>query len=200
MLWNKMNDMGEEYGHIPDGFLLSEKEVEELRNKKHELTEYGKQRLKELIYKQDMHKMEDAAKNLVLENLTHEEMLEEAARREAENKALAALDELYEKHGDAMLKLAEIEKDEWERRERADTVLARYNAFYNDECSGMPHGTPITPEHMQAMTLECMIDALRCENMNMEYDVIAIDDIKNLIEGLYRQSDEFLERVRKNNE
>jgi hypothetical protein len=174
---------------------LTQEEVEELRNKKHELTEYGKQRLKELIYKQDMKKMEDAAKNLVLENLTHEEMLDEAARREAENKALAALDELYEKHGDAMLKLAEIEKDEWERRERADTVLARYNAFYNDECSGMPHGTPITPEHMQAMTLECMIDALRCENMNMEYDVIAIDDIKDLIEGLYRQSDEFLKRV-----
>jgi len=42
-----------------------------------------------------------------------------------------------------------------------------------------------------------MIDALRCENMNVEYDAIAIDDIKDLIEGLYRQSDEFLERVRK---
>jgi hypothetical protein len=175
---------------------LTQQEVEELRNKKHELTEYGKQRLKELIYKQDMKKMEDAAKNLVLENLTHEEMLEIAEKREAENKALAALDELYEKHGDAMLKLAEIEKDEWERRERADTVLRRYNAFYNDECSGMPHGTPITPEHMQAMALECMIDALRCENMNVEYNAIAIDDIKDLIEGLYRQSNEFLERVR----
>jgi hypothetical protein len=47
-----MNDMGEEYGHIPDGFFLSEKEVEELRNKKHELTEYGKQRLRELLEKQ----------------------------------------------------------------------------------------------------------------------------------------------------
>ena len=188
MLWSKMNN------DMP-WVNLTQEEVEELRNKKHELTEYGKQRLKELIYKQDMKKMEDAAKNLVLENLTHEEMLDEAARREAENKALAALDELYEKHGDAMLKLAEIEKDEWERRERADTVLARYNAFYNDECSGMPHGTPITPEHMQAMTLECMIDALRCENMNVEYDVIAVDDIKDLIEGLYRQSNEFLKRV-----
>jgi hypothetical protein len=163
---------------------LSQEEVDELRNKKHELTEYGKQRLRELM-------------NI---NPTHEEMLEEAERREAENKALAALDELYEKHGDAMLKLAEIEKDEWERRERADTVLRRYNAFYNDECSGMPHGTPITPEHMQAMALECMVDALICENMNVEYNAIAIDDIKDLIEGLYRQSDEFLERVRKNNE
>jgi hypothetical protein len=124
---------------------LTQEEVEELRNKKHELTEYGKQRLKEM--------------------LTHEEMLEEA-----------------------------------ERRERSNTVLRRYNHFYNEECSGLPHGTPITPEHMQAITLECMVDALICENMNVEYNVIAIDDIKDLIARLYQQSDEFLARVRKNNE
>jgi hypothetical protein len=176
---------------------LTQEEVEELRNKKHELTEYGKQRLRELIYKQDMQKMEDAAKDLVLENLTHEEMLEIAEKREAENKALAALDELYEKHGDAMLKLAEIEKEEWERKERSDTVLRRYNAFYNEEVSGLPHGTPTSMEQLQCITLECAVDALRCENMNVEYDVIAVDDIKDLIDGLYRQSDEFLERVRK---
>ena len=64
---------------------LTQKEVNELRNKKYELTEYGKQRLRELIYKQDMKKMEDAAKDHVLENLTHEEMLEIAEKREAEN-------------------------------------------------------------------------------------------------------------------
>jgi hypothetical protein len=37
---------------------------------------------------------------------------------------------------------------------------------------------------------------LICENMNVEYNAIAIDDIKDLIEGLYRQSNEFLERMR----
>ena len=187
--------MTEEYGHISDGFFLSDKEVEDLRNSKKELTEYGKQRLRELIYKQDMHKMEDAAKDIVIQNLTHEEMLEIAEKREAENKALAALDELYEKHGDAMKQLAEIEKEEWERKERSDTVLRRYNHFYNEECSGLPHGTPITPEHMQAMALECMVDALICENMNVEYNAIAIDDIKDLIARLYEQSNEFLKRV-----
>ena len=82
-----------------------------------------------------------------------------------------------------------------EKRERSNTVLARYNAFYNDECSSMPHGTPITPEHMQAMALECMIDALICENMNVEYNAIAIDDIKDLIARLYEQGNEFLKRV-----
>ena len=127
--------------------------------------------------------------------MTHEEMLEEAERREKERKALAAVEKLYKENGDALKQLAAIEKEEWERKERSETVLRRYNHFYNEECSGMPHGTPITPEHMQALALECMIDALRCENMNVEYNVIAIDDIKDLIEGLYQQSNEFLARV-----
>jgi hypothetical protein len=132
---------------------------------------------------------------LEVKKMTHEEMLEEAARREAENKALAAVEKLYKDNGDALKQLAAIEKEEWERKERSETVLRRYNHFYNEECSGMPHGTPITPEHMQAMALECMVDALICENMNVEYNAIAIEDIKDLIEGLYRQSNEYLKRV-----
>jgi len=39
----------EQYGHIPDGFFLSEKEIEDLRNTKKELTTYGREKLKELI-------------------------------------------------------------------------------------------------------------------------------------------------------
>jgi hypothetical protein len=106
-----------------------------------------------------------------------DEMFEEAERREAANRELA--------------------KEEWERKERSDTVLARYNAFYNDEVSGLPHGTPVTMEQLQAITLECMVDALMCENLNVEYNVIAIDDIKDLIARLYQQGNEYLERVRK---
>ena len=44
---------------------LTQEEVDELRTKKHELTEYGKQRLKQMM--------------------SHEEMLEEAERREKLN-------------------------------------------------------------------------------------------------------------------
>ena len=171
--------MTEEYGHISDGFFLSDKEVEDLRNSKKELTEYGKQRLRELM-------------NI---NPTHEEMLDEAARREAENKALAALDELYEKHGDAMVRLAEIEKEQWEQDQRGNRILERYNYFYNKECSGLSHGTPITPEFQQAMALECMLDALRYENLNHEFDMVSIDDINALIEALYRQGKGYLARV-----
>ena len=177
---------------------LSQEEVNELRNKKFELTQYGKQRLKELIYKEDMRKMEDAAKDLVHKNLTHEEMLEIAEKREAENKALAALDELYEKHGDAMVRLAEIEKEQWEQDQRGNRILDRYNMFYNTECSGLSHGTPITPEFQQAMALECMLDSLRYENLNHEFDVVSTADINALIEALYQQGKDYLERVKNN--
>jgi len=118
---------------------LTQEEVDELRNKKHELTEYGKQRLKEMM--------------------THEEMLEEA-----------------------------------ERRERSNSVLARYNNYYNIECAALAHGTPITPEFQQAMALECMIASLRCENLNREYNEIAISDIEDLIEALYNQGRESLKK------
>jgi len=128
---------------------LTQEEVEELRNKKQELTEYGKEQLRKFMRNQEPYP---------------DEMFEEA-----------------------------------ERREKSNRVLQRYNDFYNLECSGLPHGTPITPEQQQMITLQSMIDALRCENLNREYNEIAISDIENLIEALYQQSITFLERVRKNN-
>jgi hypothetical protein len=42
--------------------------------------------------------------------MTHEEMLEEAARRE---KAWEAVEKLYEENGDALKRLAEIEMEEY---------------------------------------------------------------------------------------
>jgi hypothetical protein len=45
--------MNEEYGNLPDGFLLSQSEIDELRKSKRELTDYAKQKLKELIEKQE---------------------------------------------------------------------------------------------------------------------------------------------------
>ena len=120
----------------------------------------------------------DAFDNLPEEELlmTHEEMLKEAANREA-------------------LEALSIELDkEIEHGYRKERILERYNNFYNIECSGLAHGTPITPEFQQAMTLECMLDALRCENMNHEFDVISTDDINDLINGLYQQGKDYLER------
>lgn len=148
--------MTEKYGHIPDGFFLSQSEIENLRNAKKELTDYGKQRLKELMKNQEPYPVENHL------TLKHEEMLELA-----------------------------------EKRERSNRVLQRYNDYYNMECASLPHGTPITPEHQQMITLQSMIDALRCEHLNQEYTHIAIEDIGDLIEGLYQQSISFLDRVKK---
>jgi len=164
---------------------LTQEEVDELRNKKHELTEYGKQKLKELMRNQEPYP--DA-------------MFEEAERREAERKALDALDRHYEENGAAFGQLAYIERwekeEEIERQYRKERILERYNHFYNTECSGLSHGTPITPEFQQAMTLECMLDALRYENLNHEFDVVSTADINALIEALYQQGRDYLERVK----
>ena len=86
--------------------------------------------------------------------------------------------------------------EEAERREKSNRVLQRYNDFYNMECAGLPHGTPITPEHQQIIAMESMIDAIRCEYLNREYNHIAIEDIEDLIERLREQATAFLKRVR----
>ena len=58
-----------------------------------------------------------------------DEMFEVAERREAERRALDALDKLHEENGDAMKKLAEIETrehktiDEMTREERVDAAI-----------------------------------------------------------------------------
>lgn len=59
MLWNKMNDMDETYGNIPDGFFLSQIEIDELRKSKRKITEYAKQKLKELKEKQETQRTDD---------------------------------------------------------------------------------------------------------------------------------------------
>ncbi len=128
---------------------LTQEEIQELRNKKHTLTEYGREQLKRLMRNQ-------------------------------------------EPYPDAMF-------EEAERREKSNRILQRYNDFHNLETSGLPWGI-ITPEHQQIIAMESMIDAIRCEYLNREYNHIAIEDIEDLIERLREQADEFLERVRKNND
>jgi len=117
--------------------------------------------------------------------MKHEEMLEEAEKRE---RVLEIAKNFMEEYSEAMEELARIE--------RSERVLQRYNDYYNMECSGLPHGTPITPEHQQMIAFQSMIDALRCENLNREYNEIAISDIEDLIEGLDKQATAFLKKVR----
>jgi|688.fasta_scaffold454283_4 hypothetical protein len=46
--WDK-----EDFGNLPDGFFLSQNEIDELRNQKYELTDYARKKLKELMEKQE---------------------------------------------------------------------------------------------------------------------------------------------------
>ena len=56
---------------------LTQEEVEELRNKKHELTEYGKQRLRKLKMKQLAQKCVTAARNVAEGNPTLGKLIRE---------------------------------------------------------------------------------------------------------------------------
>jgi hypothetical protein len=148
---------------------LSSQEIEELRNKKHELTEYGKQKLRELMTEPLKAKVSEEDYQKVLDAFNNQQPYP---------------DEMFE---------------EAERREKSNRVLQRYNDFHNLETSALPHGTPITQEHQQIIAMESMIDAIRCEYLNREYNHIAIEDIEDLIERLREQATAFLERVRQNN-
>jgi hypothetical protein len=46
--WDK-----EDFGNLPDGFFLSQNEIDELRKSKRELTEYAQKKLQELKEKQE---------------------------------------------------------------------------------------------------------------------------------------------------
>src|SRR6056300_766114 len=140
---------------------LTQEEVDELRKKKHTLTEYGKQKFKEMT--------------------TGELMDTEKFQEELSKQKVFDADKFAEEN--SMV--------------RNHRILDRYNMFYNTECSGLSHGTPITPEFQQAMALECMLDALRYENLNHEFDVVSTADINALIDGLYQQGKDYLERVSK---
>ena len=91
--------MTEEYGHIPDGFFLSDKEVEELRKSKKELTEYGKQQLRKLMgnYIPD----DDAIEEVLNVKLTDEKKQELEEMRNQEPLHAKVSDEDYQKVLDA---------------------------------------------------------------------------------------------------
>ncbi len=149
---------------------LTQEEVEELRKQKYELAEYAKEKLRKLM------------KDKVITAKVSEEDYQ---------KVLDLMNN-QEPYPDAMF-------DEAERREKNNRILQRYNDYYNMECSGLPHGTPITPEHQQIIAMESMIDAIRCEYLNQEYNHIAIEDIEGLIEGLREQANEYLKKVAERN-
>jgi tRNA threonylcarbamoyladenosine modification (KEOPS) complex Cgi121 subunit len=72
-------------------------------------------------------------------------------------------------------------------------ILNRYNQFYNDECSGLSHGTPISMEHLQSITIECAIKAF-ARKYNYK-ESIPVEDLLYLAKELMRQGEETVDKV-----
>jgi hypothetical protein len=72
-------------------------------------------------------------------------------------------------------------------------ILDRYNDFYNLEMSSLPHGTPISMEHLQAITLECAVKAF-ARKYNLK-ESIPVEDLLYLAKELMSQGEETVEKV-----
>jgi hypothetical protein len=72
-------------------------------------------------------------------------------------------------------------------------ILNRYNQFYNDECSGLSHGTPISMEHLQSITIECAIKAF-ARKYNYK-ESIPVEDLLYLAKELMKQGERTVEKV-----
>ncbi len=83
---------------------LTDKEVQELRSKKQELTQYGKEKLRKLMNNEP----------------TLDEMLEEAERREKENQVLDIAKNIMEENKEAFQHLAAIERKQFAEKDFED--------------------------------------------------------------------------------
>jgi hypothetical protein len=72
-------------------------------------------------------------------------------------------------------------------------ILQRYNQFYNDECSGLPHGMAISMEHLQSITIECAVKAF-ARKYNYK-ESIPVEDLLYLAKELMRQGEGTVEKV-----
>ena len=63
----------------------------------------------------------------------------------------------------------------------SESLLDRYNAAYNLECVALPSGGPVSMEHLQAITLECLLKATEADH------IVFVEDVQDLIEALYEQ-------------
>jgi hypothetical protein len=72
-------------------------------------------------------------------------------------------------------------------------LIDRYNQYYNDECAAMPHGMPVSMEHMQAIALRGALYAF-ARKYNLK-ESIPVEDLNNLADLIEAQGNEFLQRT-----
>jgi hypothetical protein len=72
-------------------------------------------------------------------------------------------------------------------------LIDRYNSYYNDTCAAMPHGMPVSMEHMQAIALRGALYAF-ARKYNLK-ESIPVEDLENLANLIEAQGNEFLQRT-----
>jgi curved DNA-binding protein CbpA len=115
----------EQFGHLLDGFLPNENEIDDLRKSKRELSQYGKEKFREL--------------NINMK------------------------------------------------------LIDRYNEFYNCTRAGLPHGSPISMEHLQAISIKSAIYAF-ARKYNLK-ESIPVEELNNLADLIEKQGDRTVQEV-----
>ena len=72
-------------------------------------------------------------------------------------------------------------------------LIDRYNEHYNTSCAGLPHGSPISMEHLQSLALKSAIYAF-ARKYNMK-ESIPVEDLENLANLIEAQGNEFLKKT-----
>ena len=72
-------------------------------------------------------------------------------------------------------------------------LIDRYNQFYNDTCAGLPHGSPISMEHLQAISIRASIYAF-ARKYNLK-ESIPVEELKQLADLIEKQGDRTVHKV-----
>jgi hypothetical protein len=72
-------------------------------------------------------------------------------------------------------------------------LIDRYNEHYNYICAGLPHGMPVSMEHMQAIAIRGALYAF-ARKYNLK-ESIPVEDLENLANLIEAQGNEFLQRT-----
>jgi hypothetical protein len=72
-------------------------------------------------------------------------------------------------------------------------LIDRYNDFYNLEMMSLPHGMALSMQHLQGITLECMVKAF-ARKYNYKEN-IPVEDILHLAKKIQEQGDVTVKKV-----
>ena len=72
-------------------------------------------------------------------------------------------------------------------------LIDRYNDFYNLEMMSLPHGMALSMEHLQEITLKCMVKAF-ARKYNYKEN-IPVEDILHLAKKIQEQGERTVEKV-----